>query len=131
MKTVSAYVHCVSWKKAIRYEIHVTASSNMLIYMWLNGFLSCPFSDVIGHNTVIILEISHVQVNNNITFTHEESKSNNRFARRMKYIYCSMPSLRALFLHICTTDCRLELMLNSTVWKKNGGNSFYLILTTN
>ena len=118
MKTVSTYVHCVSWKKAIRYEIHVATSSNMSIYMWLNGFLSCPFSDVIGHNTVIILKISHVQVNNNVTFTQEGSKSNNRFTRRTKYIYCSILSLRALFLHICITDCRLELMLNSTVWKK-------------
>ena len=115
MKTVSTYVHCVSWKKAIRYEIHAAASSSMSIYMWLNGFLSCPFSNVIGHNTVIILTISHVQVDNNVTFTQEGSKSNNRFARRTKYIYCSIPSLRALFLHICITDCRLELMLNSTV----------------
>lgn len=112
MKTVSTYVHCVSWKKAIRYEIHVATSSNMLIYLWSNVF------DVIGHNTVIILKISHVQVDNNVTFTQEGSKSNNRFARRMKYIYCSIPSLRALFLHMCITDCRLELMLNSTVWKK-------------
>lgn len=115
MKTVSTYVHCVSWKKAIRYEIHVaTISSNMLIIF----VVKCPFSDVIGHNTVIILKISHVQVDNNVTSTQKGSKSNNRFARRTKYIYCSIPSLRALFLHICITDCRLELMLNSTVWKK-------------
>lgn len=114
MKTVSTYVHCVSWKKAIRYEIHVATSSNMLIIF----VVKCPFSDVIGHNTVIILKISHVQVDNNVTSTQKGSKSNNRFARRTKYIYCSIPSLRALFLHICITDCRLELKLNSTVWKK-------------
>ena len=104
MKTVSTYVHCVSWKKAIRYEIHVATSSNMLIIFLVN--------------TVIILKISHVQVDNNVTFTQKGSKNNNHFARRTKYIYCSIPSLRALFLHICITDCRLELMLNSTVWKK-------------
>ena len=114
MKTVSTYVHCFSWKKAIRYEIHVATSSNMLIIF----VVKCPFSDVIGHNTVIILKISHVQVDNNVTSTQKGSKSNNRFARRTKYIYSSIHSLRALFLHICITDCRLELTLNSTVWKK-------------
>ena len=80
--------------------------------------VKCLFSDVIGHNTVIILKISHVQVDNNVTSTQKGSKSNNRFARRTKYINSSIHSLRALFLHICITDCRLELMLNSTVWKK-------------
>ena len=78
--------------------MHVAASSNMIICFWLNAFLFCPFSDVIGDNTITIVKISHAQVDNNVAYTQKGTKSNNHFARINK-IYLLLNTQSAYLYH--------------------------------